>query len=310
MDDSFAHPRLRAGSFELGGWRTAVSLVCAVILAGVFLASGVPKIVMPFQAAAKMMQAKIPADLSMAAAVGFGIAEVFAAVMIVVPRFRRWGAWLSGILLTAFMLYVGVHYNQLRGEDCSCFPWLKEEISPWFFVRDGAWLIMAVLAGVWARPSTSLRGALVALGAIAVFAGVSYGVTVARQTGVAAPDTIIVDGKPQPLKYGKVLLFFFDPECLHCYEAGKKMSTYKWRDGVRVIAIPRTSPQLAAGFLKDTGLKAALSKDFDKLNAVFKVQMNGPSMIYLDNGHKEGAEIVNFEGDEPAPMLRRVKALD
>src|SRR5690242_1564962 len=91
MDDSIAHPRLRAGSFELGGWRTAVSLVCAVILAGVFLASGVPKIVMPFQAAAKMMQAKIPADLSMAAAVGFGIAEVFAAVMIVVPRFRRWG---------------------------------------------------------------------------------------------------------------------------------------------------------------------------------------------------------------------------
>jgi sugar (pentulose or hexulose) kinase len=40
---------------------------------------------------------------------------------------------------------------------------------------------------------------VVVLGAVAVFAGASYGVLMMRQTGLKAPDTITVDGQPVPL---------------------------------------------------------------------------------------------------------------
>ena len=109
---------------------------------------------------------------SMPLTLAVGIAETFAGVTILVPRFRRWGAWLVALLLIGFMLYFAINYSTLAGKDCSCFPWVKRAVSPAFFVGDGIMLVLAAIAGFWAGPPRSLRSAAVVLGAIVVFAGV------------------------------------------------------------------------------------------------------------------------------------------
>ena len=63
--------------------------------------------------------------------------------MILVPRLRRWGALVLGALLVAFMGYFAIHYNALRGADCSCFPWLKRVVGPGFFVGDAVMLLLS-----------------------------------------------------------------------------------------------------------------------------------------------------------------------
>src|SRR5215471_8989827 len=125
MDDSMAHPH--AGSFRLRNmpldfptWKTVLSWVAAVLIAALFLVSGLWKITDVQSAAMRMAQAKVPQSLSVAAALLFGIAETVGEVLILVPRFRRWGSVVTTLLLIAFMVYIGVNYSALRGEECSC----------------------------------------------------------------------------------------------------------------------------------------------------------------------------------------------
>ena len=147
-----AQPAETASLRDLPAWKHILSVTCAVLLALLFLVSGLWKITDPFGAAARMAQAQVPASLSLAAALGFGVAEVFSGILLLVPRFRRWGAWLCGLMLVAFLVYFAIHYQTLRGEDCSCFPWLQRVVGPWFFISDGIMLLMAVAAGWWAEP--------------------------------------------------------------------------------------------------------------------------------------------------------------
>jgi len=200
-------------------------------------------------------------------------------------------------------VYIGIHYTELRGQDCSCFPWLKRAVDPAFFFEDGAMLLMAVLAGMWAKPASGLRTALLILAAVAVFAGVSYGVGAVRETGTKAPDTITVAGQPYSLKQGKVFLFFFNPECIHCLDAAKRMSQYDWGD-TRVVAIPTQQPQFAAGFLDTTKLKAVLSNDLAPLKALFPF-VSAPAGVALENG-REKAPITKFEEAEPGATLQKL----
>lgn len=302
MDSSIAHPPFRTAAFEVSGWRSVASTVCAVLLAVLFLVSGIWKITDPYAAAARMNQALVPLPLSMIAALGVGWMEAVAGIFILVPRYRRWGAWLTGFLLVVFMVYIGVFYDTLRGADCSCFPWLQRLVGPMFFISDGLMLAAAWIAGMWARRSEGLRGAVIIAAAMAVFAGVSYGAATSRLSGIKAPDSIAVEGKQQSLAYGTTFLYFFDPECAHCYQAAKKMGTYKWKHGARVIAVPTSMPQLAPGFLKETGLKASISSDIELLRKIFSVP-DGPSAVVLENG-RQRERIVDFEGDNPAPVLR------
>jgi uncharacterized membrane protein YphA (DoxX/SURF4 family) len=303
MDDSIAQVPEQAGALDLPAWKTVLSVVSAVLLAVAFLVAGVWKITEPFEAASRMVQAKVPADLGLAAAVTFGIAETFAGVLLLIPRFRRWGAWLTGLLLIAFMAYIGYYYDVLRGADCSCFPMLKRAIGPGFFIADGIMLLMAIGAGFWARRSDGKRTAAIILGAVCVFATVSVGVTYARQSGVEAPKTITVDGQPYSLQHGKHFLYFFDPECSHCYQAAKTMSTFNWMD-TKVVAIPTVNPQFGPGFLKDTGLKAGLSGDVAMLKKVFPFG-DPPYGVALENGRQKES-FPYFEGDRPAAGLRKL----
>jgi hypothetical protein len=168
-------------------------------------------------AAARLAQMKVPQELSLAAALLLGIVETFSAVLILVPRFRRWGSWLTSALLIVFMIYVGINYTALHGAECQCFPWLKRAVGPGFFVGDGVMLFLAVLAGLWSKRSENLRNASLVLGAVVVFALVSYGVAATHNSGVKAPDSVTGDGKPYSLQQGRVFIYFFNPECMHAW---------------------------------------------------------------------------------------------
>jgi uncharacterized membrane protein YphA (DoxX/SURF4 family) len=303
MNDSMAQPRGGFASIELSGWKSALSWVAATLIALLFLVSGIWKITDVQGAAMRMAQAKVPQSLSVLAAILFGIAETVGAVLILVPRFRRWGAMLTGALLVAFMIYIGIHYNALRGEECSCFPWLKRAVGPGFFIGDGIMLALAACAGIWSKKPESLRSAFLVFGAVVVFALVSFGVGEVRQTGTKAPETTMVDGKPYSLQQGKVFLFFFDPQCMHCFDAAKRMSQLHWGD-TRVVAVPVEQPQYANGFLKETGLQAVVSSEFTKLAPIFSYSAY-PFGVALENG-REKAPLTQFEGEEPAATLKKL----
>jgi uncharacterized membrane protein YphA (DoxX/SURF4 family) len=298
-----AQPHEALAELSLPGWKTALSWVGAVLLALVFLVSGLWKLTDPPGAAVRMAQALVPQSLSVAAAIGFGIAETLAALLLLVPRFRRWGAWLGGALLVAFMIFIGIHYNALRGAECSCFPWVKRAVGPPFFISDGLMLALAVMAGVWARPARGLRRALAVLGAIVLFAAASYGIGAMRQTGVKAPDTVTVNGKPYSLREGKILIFYFDPECLHCLDAATRMAKLHWGD-TRIVAVPINVPQFAQGFLDDTHLKAVISTDLMPLKKIFPF-VSAPAGVALVNGHEKMA-LTQFEDPEPVGTLRKI----
>ncbi len=314
--DSMAQPRDALVEIAPPGWKTILSWVGAILLAVVFLVSGLWKLTDASGAAVRMAEARVPQGLSLAAAIGFGIAETFTAILLLTPRFRRWGAWLAAGMLVAFIVFIGSHYAALSGKDCSCFPspggvWgtvleslgLAGAVGPAFFVRDGVMLALAVLAGVCARRAQDLRRALTILGAVALFAAASYGVAAMRQTGVKAPDTVMVNGQPYSLEHGKILIFYFDPECLHCLDAAKRMSHYNWGD-TRVVAVPINVPQFAQGFLDDTHLKAVISSDHMRLKAIFPY-VNAPSGVALLNGRQKMA-LTQFEDNEPEDTLRKL----
>lgn len=264
----------------------------------------------PYGAAGRMMQTKVPASLSMLTAIGVGLLESFAGVLVIVPRFRRWGAWLTGFLLIAFMVYIGAQYAALKGADCTCFPLLKRAVGPVFFIGDAMMLVAALIAGYYSERTGTIRAAAIIFGALAVFAGLSYGVHTARQSGVEAPDTVTIEGKPESLKFGKAFIFFYDPQCLHCYEAAKKMSTAQWKE-TKVYAVPTATPEFARGFLKDTGFKAGLDtdpKDLDRLKEKFPF-VAGPYAVLLENGRLKQA-VKDFDGAEPIPTLKKLGAIE
>jgi uncharacterized membrane protein YphA (DoxX/SURF4 family) len=299
-----AHLGLNIASFDLPAWKKAIGGVCAVLLAILFFVSGAWKLTDPYWWSQFLVELRMPSALALPGALAVGIGEMVGAVLILVPRFRRWGAWLIGFLLVVFMVYIGANYGALVGKDCSCFPLVKRAVGPAFFFEDGAMLLMAVLAGTWARASENLRGALVILGAVAVFAGASFGVNTARASGLEAPPSITVDGKPFSLHEGKTFLFFYDPTCTHCEAAARKMAKLNWKDS-KIVAIPIDTPQFAASFLHDTGLKAGTSNDLALLSKTFKFA-TAPYGVALVRGHqKTTVDVGLFEKDgEPVATLR------
>ena len=285
-------------------WKHWLGWTCAVLLAALFLVSGFWKLVDPLATEQRMVQMLFPRQIALIVAIGVGITEAWAGVMILVPRWRKWGAWLCALLLVAFMVYMGVNYSRLTGEDCSCFPWMKRVVGPAFFISDAAMLLGALLAGVWARRAEGWKPAAAALGAIAVFAGAVYGVTATQQSGVLAPASVMVDGKPFSLHEGRILIFFFDPECMHCYAGAQRMSKYAWKGEVKVLAVPTVNPQWAGSFLKDTGLPALVSKDIKALRDVFPFT-DPPYGVALDRG-RQVAALPFFDEKEPVTALRQL----
>ena len=306
MSDSMveaAELGLAPAGVDLPAWKKTISGVAALLLTILFFASGAWKLTDPFQWAQALTEFKVPAAFALPFTLALGIGETLAAVLVLVPRFRRWGSWLIALMLLAFMVYVGANYGALAGKDCSCFPIVKRTIGPGFFVGDALMLLMAVIAGWWARPSENIRAALVVLGIVVVFAGASFGVNAARQSGLKAPASITVDGQPLSLQKGDIFLFFYDPECMHCDAAARRMAKLNWKS-TKVIAIPTHDPQFAASFLHDTGLKAGTSNDLQLLRSTFQF-VDPPYGVALERGRQKAA-IAAFEENEPAATLHRL----
>src|SRR5437867_2835252 len=292
MDDSMAHSGDLLSRFELPSWKSWLSWTGAVLTSALFLLAGLWKITDAPGFAVRLSQLKVPPELTLPASVLLGIVETFTAVLILVPRFRRWGAWLASLLLLVFMVYIGVNYNALHGADCSCFPWLKRAVGPGFFVGDAAMLGLAVLAGIWSKRSENLRSAALVLGAVVVFALVSYGVASTRNSGVKSPDTVMVDGKPYSLQQGRIFIYFFNPECTHCLDAGRRMAKLNWGD-TRFVGVATEQPQFAQYFMETTGLKGVVSTDIALLRKTFPFT-DTPAGVALENG-SEKAPLAKFE---------------
>jgi len=289
---------------ELPDWKIRAGWLAAVLLSALFLASGLWKILDTQAWAQRITQLMLPGALAVPLALVVGFAETLGAVLIFVPRYRRWGAILIGLLLIAFMAYFALHYTALRGADCSCFPWVKRAVGPQFFLGDLAMLALAVVAGWWSRPSGTLRTMLVIAGAIAVFALVSYGVNEVRQSGTRAPASILVDGRPFSLAHGKYLLFFFNPACSHCFESAQRMAKLDWSQ-TRIVAVPVELPQYAPQFLAETGLQAVITPDFDLLKRTFSYNAY-PFAVAIENGRQKAA-LTRFDSTEPVATLRRLE---
>lgn len=291
MDHSMSQP-----------WKTYVSWVGAVLVAALFLLAGVWKMSDPIEAGAKLAQAKVPGALSEFGAVSFGIAETFAAILILIPRYRKLGAWLIGLMLVAFMVWVGYFYEALRGQECSCFPWIKRAVGPGFFVGDGLMLACAVVAGYWDKWNLEWKKPALLLAVLVVLGVGNYAWALSKQTGAVAPESVqLVDGTTHKLREGRQLIYFFDPQCMHCFHAAQAMSKLNFA-GTQTIAVPTEVKQFAGQFLKDTKFDAKVTEETDKLKKVFPFG-DPPFLVLVENGRQKAA-INKF--DEPEFTQRLV----
>lgn len=265
-------------------WQFWSGTLCAWLLAIFFVVAGLWKLSDPLATTARMVQALVPPSLALAAALLAGIVEAWAGLLLVFPRWRRWGALLCGLMLVVFMAYFAIFYDRLHGDDCTCFPWLQRVVGPEFFITDAILLLMAGAAWLWARPSEGWRPSLVPLAAFAVLAGGFYAHAVTSQQGLEAPREIIVDGKPLSIRHGRVFLYFFDPECSHCHQVAQRLGKREW-ENVRIIALPTVNPQWAQEFLDAAKFTADISSSAAQLRETFKFT-DPPFGVMIEHGRQ------------------------
>lgn len=285
--------------------RTAAA-VCAILLGIIFLVSGGWKVLYPFATGELLEQAQVPAGLGVLGASALGTLELLAAFLLFMPRYRRWGGLLGSALILFFIAWIAYYYHVLVGRECNCFPIIKRTVGPGFFVGDGIMLLLGLAAFAWSPRVVRYRVPVVALLALVVFAGASFGVNFATRSGAQVPAPVIVENKPVNLNTGKVFLFFYDPSCMHCDAAAKFMSTLKWGD-TRIVAIPTINPQWAAAFLHDTHFSQAhTSLELKKLKQAFPF-VDPPFGVALVDGHeKETFSQAQFTAPLPEPELHKL----
>jgi uncharacterized membrane protein YphA (DoxX/SURF4 family) len=305
MQAAIAHSDEIPYSGAQAGWQRSVALMAAILLGLLFVVSGGWKVLSPFKTGELLEQAQVHAGWGAMGAAALGTLELFAALLLFTPRWRRWGGLLSAALLVFFIGWIGYYYNVLVGRECSCFPIVKRTVGPGFFVGDGIMLLLALAAFAWSPRVMKIKVPAIALASLAVLAGLSFGVNAAQRAHAQVPTPVIVDGKPQNLAEGKVFLFFYDPSCMHCDAAAKFMSKLDWGSS-RIVAIPTVNPQWAASFLHDTHFKASTSLETAKLKKAFPF-VDPPFGVALDDGKvKQTFGQSQFNEPQPAPELKKL----
>jgi uncharacterized membrane protein YphA (DoxX/SURF4 family)/thiol-disulfide isomerase/thioredoxin len=289
-------------------WKRTVNLIAALAVALLFLTAGIWKMTYPFVWARMVEDLRVPYQLSMTATLALAVSETLAGLLILVPRLRRWGAWLAAVLLIVFMIYIGINYSALLGKECSCFPWVKRTIGPGFFAGDALMLLAALIAAWSSRPPEGRRNAFMFLVLVAAVTAGCYGIATYRLSGTKAPATITVDQKPFSLQHGRIFLFFYDPQCGHCEAAARHMSKYNWKKDVTVIGIPTQQQQWAASFLSDTGFKAQTSLDLALLKKTFPFG-DPPYGVFIEDG-REQAPVPHFDEPEPSETLKKLGLIE
>lgn len=295
--------RMAAQESRLVGWKRWAGTAAAVSMAALWLVAGLWKLSDISGWQLKLTQLLVPVSLSLAGTLAVGAAEVAAAVLLLRPAWRRWGGYLSAALLVGFMAYMALNYETLRGEDCSCFPWLERAVGPAFFWSDAAMLALSLAAVRFSAPPRGARAAGVSLAAVAAFAGIMLGVDRLTPAGEATvTESITADGVPYRLDEGKVFLYFFNPSCLHCLDAGQKMARYRWI--ADFVGLPTQDPDWGPGFMEDAGLRGVkLSPDVERLRETFEFQDVPYGAMLEDGTVKE--RLVFWEEPELSTALRR-----
>jgi uncharacterized membrane protein YphA (DoxX/SURF4 family) len=286
-------------------WKSKVALVAGILLGVIYVVSGVWKLLQPFQAGEVLEQAKVPAGLGVLGAAVLGVLETYAAALLFTPKYRRWGALLGSALMIFFIGWVANYYHALAGKECSCFPIIKRTVGPGFFISDGIFLLLGVVAFLWSPRVARRMVPAVMFACLVVAGGASLGVNAAMRRNAQIPNPVMVNGKPADLTHGKVFLFFYDPQCSHCLAAAKFMSTLHWGN-TEVVGIPTQQPQFAKYFLEDTHFKGDTSLELGKLKKAFPF-VDPPYGVALDDGQvKETFGQAQFNEPLPAPDLKKL----
>jgi peroxiredoxin/uncharacterized membrane protein YphA (DoxX/SURF4 family) len=122
----------------------ALLLAARLILAAVFLVSGISKLFDLTGAQTAMRSFGVPESMTRTGGVLLPIVEIVIAVLLIPVATAAWGALLAFILLAVFI--VGVSYNLAKGRkfDCHCFGQLTtSEIGPSTLIRN---VVLAALA--------------------------------------------------------------------------------------------------------------------------------------------------------------------
>lgn len=285
-------------------WRRTAATIAAILLGFVFLVSGGAKVLLPFQAGELLEQSKVPAGMGVIGASALGTLELFAALLLFVPRFRRWGGLLGSALMIFFICWIAYYYRALVGHECNCFPIIKRTVGPGFFVGDAVMLVLGLLAYEWSpRARSSFRIPAVAFLVLVILAGVSFGVHATERHNVQVPTPVIVDGKAENLTHGKVFLYFYDPECSHCVDAAKFMATLNWGD-TKIVGIPTHDLQFAKDFMDDTHFHVGTSPEITKLRKAFTF-IDPPFGVALVDGQvKATFAQARFNAPSPEPDLK------
>jgi len=135
--------------------RAIVSSVCCVLIAVVFVAAAVPKLLDPGSFAADIHNYRmLPESLTGHAALYVPALELMVALGLLWPRYQRGAACLATLMLAGFA--VAMAQARLRGIDlsCGCFgAAFESKVSWWTVARSGT---LAVLSAI---PALTLRGA-------------------------------------------------------------------------------------------------------------------------------------------------------
>jgi hypothetical protein len=167
-------------------------------------------------------------------------------------------------------------------------------------------LLLAVVAGISAPPAAGLRAVGLVFVSVVVFAGASFGIASTRHTGVPAPVSIKgEDGKSISLTEGKVFIYFFNPQCMHCLEAGRKLAALDW-GGTRFIGVATENPQFGGWFMGKAGLagKGPVSTDMELLKKLFPFDLP-PAGVAIEDGY-EKRMLLQFEDAEPKATLEQL----
>lgn len=286
-------------------WQRTAAAVAGLLLAVVYFVSGGWKVLQPFQTGELLEQAQVPAGWGTLGAAALGTIELLAAVLLIIPRYRRLGGILGSALLVFFIGWIGFYYSKLVGHECSCFPIIKRSVGPGFFISDAVMLILGLLAWFWSPRIKRFRIPGIALASLAALAIASFAVNARERSHIQIPASVIVDGKPEDLTKGKVFLYFYDPMCSHCAAAAKFMSKMNW-EGTRLVSLPTNVPQYAPDFLQDTKLKAATSLETGKLRQNFKFVDPPFGVALVDGQVKETFPQTQFNEPLPEADLRKL----
>ncbi|MCC7022569.1 MAG: TlpA family protein disulfide reductase [Thermomicrobiales bacterium] len=123
----------------------ALLLAARLILAVVFVVSGVAKLLDLSGAQAAMRSFGVPESMTRAAGIALPIAEIVIALLLIPAASAIWGGLLAFLLLLAFVAAIGYNLSKGRKFECHCFGQLsRSEIGPQTLIRNA---VLAVIAG-------------------------------------------------------------------------------------------------------------------------------------------------------------------